>query len=209
MNKIRFSIALLLLVISQVNVNAQTTGNEVGFFETVKDFLDNNVKNVGEYGANDINKVIFEKDGKKTVYAGRELSDWGFRDKRGFVWRVNNKQNYAIIGHGKIVVYARTMLKINKNEPKEITIDADQIYFSLGYDGEVFSFINDKKATIGAIADWMRKDNPALAEKVETDSYAFFPKNVKTAYAYVLEYNAAFSKEDENGYKFNLKVPIE
>jgi len=209
MNKIQLTFTLLILLVIQLNVAAQKAGTEVGFFETVNDFMVNDVKNVGDFGANDINKVIFQKDGKKTVYASRELKDWGFRDKLGFTWRVVNKQNYAIIGHGKIVVYARTMLKINKNNPKEITIDADQIYFSYGYDGEVFSFIDEKKKTVKALADWMRNDNPALAQKVESDNYAFFPKDVKTAYAYALEYNSAFSKADENGFTFLLKVPVD
>jgi hypothetical protein len=196
-------------MILHLNVSAQKAGTEVGFFETVDDFMVNNVKDVGEFGANDINKVIFQKDGKKTVYASRDIKDWGFRDKSGFVWRVDNKQNYVIIGHGEIVVYARTMLKISKSNPKEITIDADQIYFSNGYNGELHSFVDDKKETVKALADWIRIDNPDLANKVESDNYSFFPKDVKKAYAYALEYNSAFSKEDENGYTFLLKVPIE
>lgn len=185
---------------------SQATTSEAGFYETVQDYYDNKIKNVGEFGASDINKVIFTKDGKKTVYASRDLKDWGFKDGRGYIWRVYNKQNYGIIEKGKIIVYAKCFLEQNKKNTNEIKVDAELIYMSNGYDGELFCFATDKKETLKNIADWMRKYNPALAAKFESESYGLFPNNVKKAVEQIQQFNDEVAGIKADRYELNIKV---
>jgi hypothetical protein len=59
------AITIVLLILnfsakSQVNYSITP-----GFYTTVKDYESKNIKNVGTFGANDMNKVIFENEGKK------------------------------------------------------------------------------------------------------------------------------------------------
>lgn len=170
---------------------AQSEKPETGFYETIQDFKNNKLKDVGEFGASDMNKVIFSKDGKKTVYASRDIKEWGFKDARGIVWRVYNKQNYGIIEQGKIVVYARSFITVNKKGETEF--DAEQAFFSLGYDGELFPF--HKSKTLKQVGDWMKLDNAEMADKLENDSYPFFPKNLNKIIGHIEEYN--HSKKSE------------
>jgi len=184
----------VLLTILNFNANSQVNNIIPGFYNTVKDYDSKNITNVGTFGANDINKVIFEKDGKKTVYPCRDIREWGFHDNKGYDWRIFNKQAYAIIETGKIIVYYKGILRINKKDSTDVSCDAEQIYFSSGYDGEITGFFFGRKETIQKVGEWIRKYDSALADKFESENFSFFPKNVKTIFEYVKMLNDKFEK---------------
>jgi len=162
--------------------------------------------NVGTFGANDSNKVIFTKDGKNIMYPATKITYWGFRDSRGFIWRVFQGRIYGVIEHGNIVVYARCFLKQDKKDPNEVVVDAEQIYMSNGYEGIIFGFIENKKETLKQIASWMQPLNKEVSEKLANDSYMLFPFNVNKAFNYIKEFNDSVAKEKLKRFNFKLKV---
>lgn len=196
----------VLLLISSFSAISQVNNITPGFYVTVKDYESKNIKNVGTFGANDMNKVIFENEGKKTVYPCRDLTDWGFHDNKGYDWRIFNKQAYVIIETGKIVVYHKNFMKINKKDSTDVVCDAEQIYFSSGYDGEITGFFFGRKETIKKVAEWIRKDDPELAAKFEAEDFSFFPKNVKTIVEYAKLLNDKFEKKTAPRIDYKIKV---
>jgi len=68
------TITVLLLIIN-FSAISQITTITPGFYSTVNDYESKNIKNVGAFGANDVNKVIFENDGKKVVYPCRDMTE--------------------------------------------------------------------------------------------------------------------------------------
>jgi hypothetical protein len=199
------AIAVLLLTTS-FSAYSQVNTISPGFYVTVKDYESKNIKNVGTFGANDMNKVIFEKEGKKTVYPCRDLTEWGFHDNKGYDWRIFNKQAYVIIETGKLAVYYKGILKINKKDSTDVMCDAEQIYFSSGYDGEITGFFFGRKETISKVAEWIRKDDPELAKKFESEDFSFFPKNVKTIVEYSKLLNDKFEKKTAPRIDYKIKV---
>lgn len=196
----------VLILITNFSAKSQVNNINPGFYVTVKDYESKNTKNTGVFGANDINKVIFESDGKKVVYPCRDLTEWGFRDNKGYDWRIFNKQAYVIIETGKLVVYYKGILKINKKDSTDVMCDAEQIYFSSGYDGEITGFFFGRKETIKKVAEWIRKDDPELAAKFESEDFSFFPKNVKTIVEYAKLLNDKFEKKTTPRIDYKIKV---
>jgi len=100
-----YQLLTIALVILSFTAKSQVNNLTPGFYVTVKDYETKNIKNVGTFGANDMNKVIFENEGKKTLYPCRDLTEWGFHDNKGYDWRIFNKQAYVRIETGTMVVY--------------------------------------------------------------------------------------------------------
>jgi hypothetical protein len=201
-------VKLIIVLLTLLNFNANSQVNNIipGFYNTVKDYDLKNITNAGTFGANDMNKVIFEKDGKKTVYPCRDLTEWGFHDNKGYDWRIFNKQAYVIIETGKIIVYHKGILDINKKDSTDVICDAEQIYFSSGYDGEITGFFFGRKETINKVAEWIRKYDSELADKFESENFSFFPKNVKTIFEYVKMLNDKFEKKSTPRIDYKIKV---
>lgn len=199
-------IITVLILITNFSAKSQVNNINPGFYVTVKDYESKNTKNAGVFGANDINKVIFESDGKNVVYPCRDLTEWGFHDNKGYDWRIFNKQAYVIIETGKLVVYYKGILKINKKDSTDVMCDAEQIYFSSGYDGEITGFFFGRKETIKKVAEWIRKDDPELAAKFESEDFSFFPKNVKTIVEYAKLLNDKFEKKTTPRIDYKIKV---
>lgn len=195
-----------LLIISNFSATAQVNNIAPGFYNTVNDYVSKNITNAGTFGANDMNKVIFEKDGKKTVYPCRSMTEWGFHDNKGYDWRIFKKQAYVIIETGKIVVYYKGILKINKKDSTDVMCDAEQIYFSSGYDGEITGFFFGRKETIKKVAEWIRNEDPSLADKFENENFFFFPKSIKTIFEYVKMLNDKFEKKTTARIDYQIKV---
>lgn len=201
------TITVLFLLIATISAKSQVNKNITpGFYNTVKDYESKNVTDAGTFGANDINKVIFEKEGKKVVYPCRDLTEWGFHDNKGYDWRIFNKQAYVIIETGKIVVYYKGILNVNKKDSTDVMCDAEQIYFSSGYDGEITGFFFGRKETIQKVADWIRKDDPEMAAKFESENFSFFPKNVKTIFEYTKQFNDKYEKKAAPRIDYKIKV---
>lgn len=196
----------VLLIISNFSANSQVNNIAPGFYNTVKDYVSKNITNAGTFGTNDMNKIIFEKDSKKMVYPCRDMTEWGFHDNKGYDWRIFNKQAYVIIETGKIVVYYKGILKINKKDSTDVMCDAEQIYFSSGYDGEITGFFFGRKETIKKVAEWIRKEDSALADKFESENLFFFPKSIKTIFEYVKMLNDKFEKKTTARIDYKIKV---
>ncbi len=73
MKQIKLIVTIFFLLIFN-GLFAQNESVEVGFFETYQDYQNNKVLNVGTFGANDSNKVIFTKDGKNIMYPATKIT---------------------------------------------------------------------------------------------------------------------------------------
>ena len=62
------------------------------------------------------------------------------------------------------------------------------------------------KETINKVAEWIRKDDPELAEKFEGENFSFFPKNVKTIVEYAKLLNDKFEKKTTPRIDYKIKV---
>ena len=177
----------------------QANKSKSGFYETINDYYQGNLKYVGEYVDRGYKYIAFKENGVKTKYKYKEITHWGFSDNNGLDYRRALERDMAIISLGEITIYSTEAYAYQEGEDTRISYNLRTVWISKGLDGEPM-FLNEFK-TIRQLKAWFREGDKELADKFDKESLITFPSSSQKMVDYINTYNERRLAESKEGTK--------